>query len=180
MAVEIEKKYRLSGDQWERVEADLSEYGAGFVREDFEENILFSGGALIERRAVLRIRKTAGKTLLTYKEQLGDASAVKQHTEYETLVEDAGEIARIFRALGFKRSLVYEKRRRIWQFREVEVVLDELPFGLFMEIEGSLMAITEAELLLGAEGFENEPLTYPHLTMKYGIQRNGIVEARFL
>lgn len=179
MAVEIEKKYRLTPEQRERVAADLSEYGAGFIREDFEENILYRGGILNENGAVLRIRKTADRTMLTYKQQFGAPGSFKQHTEYESLVEDAGEIALIIEALGFERSLIYEKRRKIWKFREVEVVIDELPFGLFMEIEGTVIAIREAELLLGAEEFEDEPLTYPRLAVKHGTQCNGIIEARF-
>jgi hypothetical protein len=48
-----------------------------------------------------------------------------------------------------------------------------------MEIEGSITAIAEAEMFLGIEYYETEHATYPHLTMKYGVQNEDLVEARF-
>jgi hypothetical protein len=51
--------------------------------------------------------------------------------------------------------------------------------GWFMEIEGSITAIAEAEMFLGIEYYETEHATYPHLTMKYGVQNEDLVEARF-
>ena len=81
--------------------------------------------------------------------------------------------------LGLARVLIYEKKRRTYKFRSVEVVLDELPFGLFMEIEGSLTAIKEAEMLLGVEELEVEYETYPRLTARFGTKNGSVVEARF-
>ena len=59
----------------------------------------------------------------------------------------------ILDALGFTRLLVYEKRRHTWPLGPTEVVIDELPFGLFMEIEGEEDEITAAEQTLGIHGF---------------------------
>lgn len=179
MANEIEKKYRLSREQNEFVLESLKEIGAVFEGEDFEENILFSNSDLVEKRAVLRLRKIDEKTILTYKQRVQNDFAVKQNTEYETEVSDFGEISKIIESLGFRQSLVYEKRRRTWKFRQVEIVLDALPFGLFMEIEGSVTAIAEAEMFLEAEDFEVEHLTYPNLTLQFGKQNGDLVEARF-
>jgi len=179
MANEIEKKYRLSREQNEFVLEALKEIGAVFEGEDFEENILFSNSDLLEKRAVLRLRKIDEKTILTYKQRVQNDFAVKQNLEYETEVSDFGEIAKIIENLGFRQTLVYEKRRRTWKFRAVEIVLDVLPFGLFMEIEGSVMAIAEAEMFLEAEDFEVEHQTYPNLTLQFGKQNGDLVEARF-
>ena len=82
--------------------------------------------------------------------------------------------------MNYRAALVYEKRRRTWNFRTVEIVLDSLPFGEFMEIEGSLTAIAEAEMFLGAEDFEVVPETYPNLTLKFGTKNGDVVEARFV
>ena len=179
MAIEIEKKFTLSGDQRERITARLEELGARFIGEDFEENTLYGGGILDEKGAVLRVRKIGNKTILTYKERVENDSAVKQQTEFETIVESAEEIENIIRSLGFTRSLVYEKRRKTWRLRDVEIMLDELPFGLYMEIEGSITAIAEAEMLLDAENFEAEHETYPHLTGRFGVRKESVIEARF-
>ncbi len=180
MAIEIEKKYRLSSEQSKQIAANLQEFGADFQGEDFETNTLYRGGILDEKQAVLRIRKTGDKTILTYKQRIQNASVIKHQIEHETIVESAKEIEKIIENLGFVKVVVYEKRRKTWGFRNVEVVLDELPFGLFMEIEGSIQEITEAEMLLDAVDFEVEPETYPRLTMKQGIQNGQIIEAKFV
>lgn len=179
MAIEIEKKYRLTASERETVLKNLDEIGAQFGGEDFEENTLFYGGILAEKRAVLRLRKVGEKTILTYKERVRNDSDIKHHHEYETEIADFDESVKIFESLGFRRSLIYEKRRKRWHFRNVEVVLDELPFGSFMEIEGSVTAIAEAEIFLEAENFETEHETYPHLTLKFGAKNGNLIEARF-
>lgn len=179
MAIEIEKKYRLTEEQRERILADLQELKAKYTGEDFEENTLYGGGILDEQRAALRVRKIGNKTVLTYKRRIQNNSEIKHQIEHETEVENAEEIENIIQCLGFEKSLVYEKRRKIWKFRNVEIVLDELPFGLYMEIEGSAMEIREAEMILGAEEFNVENETYPHLTMKSGKKKEKIIEARF-
>ncbi len=179
MAIETEKKYRLTEDQFKRIEDDLKEIGAEFCGEDFEENSIYFGGGLSEKNAIVRIRKTRDKTVLTYKKRIQNEFAVKQQIEHETEVADAEALEKIVENLGLKKGLVYEKRRKTYKFRETEIVLDELPFGLFMEIEGAFTAIAEAEMFIGAEDFETEHETYPRLTARLGKQNGDAVEARF-
>jgi len=56
--------------------------------------------------------------------------------------------------------VVYEKYRTTYQWREVEIVLDELPFGNFCEIEGPLPAIHAALAALDLEGCPRIPTSY--------------------
>jgi adenylate cyclase class 2 len=179
MAIEIEKKFVLSNDQREQVLENLNKFGAKLVGENLEENTLYSGEILMEKRAVLRVRKIGEKTILTYKQRIENDSDFKQQIEYETVVEKAEEMEKIIESLGFEKALVYEKRRQIWHFRAVEVLLDELPFGQYMEIEGSVTAIAEAEMLLDVENLTIENETYPHLTRRFGVQKEKLIEARF-
>ncbi|MEO7673849.1 MAG: class IV adenylate cyclase [Pyrinomonadaceae bacterium] len=180
MAIEIEKKYRLDKKRLVEVTAKLREMGAEFRSEVFEENYLHRGGVIDERGAVLRLRKIGDKTLLTYKERMrNDDSDIKHRIEHETTVADVDEMENIIGRLGYKLSVIYEKHRKTWHFREVEVVLDELPFGLYMEIEGTVEAIGEAEKLLAVEDLEAEPRGYPRLTVKYGKLIGDVSEARF-
>ena len=51
-------------------------------------------------------------------------------------------MALIFARLGFGAVQSYEKYRQTFHWRDVEVVLDEMPFGNFVELEGA----TDAEL----------------------------------
>jgi len=179
MAIEIEKKYRLTEARKQFVLDSLAEIGAEYEGEDYEENTIYGGGILDEQIAVLRVRKTQDKTILTLKQSIQNEYAVKQRTEYETEVANARELEKIIENLGFEPCLVYEKRRKTWRFRLVEIVLDELPFGDFMEIEGSITAIAEAEMFLDIEDYETEHETYPHLTAKLGKRNGNVVEARF-
>lgn len=179
MAIEIEKKYRLSEQQRLFVLDSLEEIGAEFKREDFEENTIYGGGVLDEKRAVLRVRKTQDKTILTFKQRISNEFDIKQQIEHETEVSNTEEIIKIIENLGFGPRLVYEKRRKTWQFRQVEIVLDVLPFGLFLEIEGSITAIAEAEMFLNIEDFAAEHETYPGLTLEFGKRRGELIEARF-
>lgn len=180
MAIEIEKKYRLDKRRLVEITAKLGEMGATFASEVFEENYLHRGGVIDERGAVLRLRKIGDLTLLTYKERYrDDLDDVKHRIEHETTVADVDAMERIIEKLGYKLSVVYEKHRKTWHFKDVEVVLDELPFGLFMEIEGTIEEIAEAEKLLEIEDLEPEPRGYPRLTVKFGKLVGDVSEARF-
>lgn len=179
MSIEIEKKYRLTREQRERVVRRLAEVRATAEVKEFEENTLYAGGRLDLRTEALRLRRAGDRSLLTYKRRFDSTSAVKHHLEEETVLEDAEAMGRILTELGYKPALVYEKRRATWRVRETEVVLDELPFGLFLEIEGDEQAIKEVESLLGLADAEVELSTYPELTRRYGEQRGELIEARF-
>ena len=179
MAIETEKKYRLDKRRLVEVTQKLRDLGAVFSSESFEENYLHRGGVLDERASVLRLRKTADRTLLTYKEKLGTDADFKHKIEFETEVSDVVAMESIIEKLGYKLSVIYEKHRKTWHFDEVEVVLDELPFGLYMEIEGTMEEITAAEKLLEIEDLEPEPRGYPRLTVKYGKADGDVSESRF-
>ncbi|MBX3288618.1 MAG: class IV adenylate cyclase [Acidobacteria bacterium] len=179
MALEIEKKYRLDETDAERIAAALEQFGAEYVGLDNEVNIIYGGPALAQKGAVLRIRQTDEKALLTFKRRTGDAGDIKQQIEEETEISDADAVKAMLAELGFSPVLVYEKHRRTWKFRSVEVVLDELPFGLYMEIEGSITAIKEAEMLIDADLLETEHMTYPRLTAEHGVRAGDLIEARF-
>ena len=179
MSIEVEKKYRLTREQRERLIGRLRESGAKEEGEEFEENTLYAGGSLDLSRQVLRLRRVGSRAILTYKERYASRSAIKRQREDETAVEDAEALASILDALGFKPALVYEKRRATWRLANVEIVVDELPFGFFAEIEGEERSIREVEEQLGLAEAEAEMATYPALTRRFGMKRDGLIEARF-
>jgi adenylate cyclase, class 2 len=179
MSIETEKKYRLTKEQYEEVLQSLKELNGEFIREEFEVNLLYGGGILEDEKALLRVRKIGDKTILTYKKQIHNDLAIKQHIEHETEVANFEAIENIIKALGFQLGMVYEKRRQTWHLQNVEICLDELPFGLFMEIEGKISEIGLIEMLLELEDFEVENDTYPKLTFYRGTEKDGVIEARF-
>lgn len=180
MAIEIEKKYRLDKKRLVELTGKLGDLNATFTYETFEENYLHRGGVLDELGAVLRLRKTDQKTTLTYKEKTGIEGEFKHQIEFETIVSDVEATENIIQKLGYKLALVYEKHRKTWHLGNVEVVLDELPFGYYMEIEGAIDDILEAEKLLEIEDLTTEARGYPRLTAKFGkLLKNGVYESRF-
>ncbi|QQS41631.1 MAG: class IV adenylate cyclase [Acidobacteriota bacterium] len=179
MADEIEKKFRLTREQYERLARDLEELGAEFTGEEREENLIYSSGSLLRDSSVLRIRRTGNGATLTFKKWVPLEGDLKKHIEHETGIDDPDEAAAMLELLGLELAVVYEKKRRTWQVLDAEVVLDELPFGFYMEIEGDPPAIREVEMKLASDDLEHEPLTYPRLTEKFGVRRDSAIEARF-
>jgi adenylate cyclase class 2 len=179
MPVEIEKKYRLTKKAREAIVRRLEKLGSSPREVEFEENTLYRGGRLELGGCSLRLRRVNGRALLTFKLRFPSKSPIKHQREEETEVADADATAAILRSLDFRPALVYEKRRVRWQLGKAEIAVDELPFGLFMEIEGAENEIARVETLLEAEGLPAVMETYPALTAQLGRKRGGVIKARF-
>ena len=103
----------------------------------FEANLRFDDrdGSLTRAGRVLRLRQDE-IVRLTYKgpTQFGHEVNVRAEIEFEA---SSFENARAFlEALGYQVSVRYDKYRTTYDLGPVEVVLDELPYGDFAEIEG--------------------------------------------
>lgn len=179
MPIEIEKKYRLTKTQRQSIEKQLREMSITPSEVEFEENSIYRGGRLDLGGCALRLRRVNGRAILTFKQPFPSKSPIKHQQEEETPVEDADAMHAILSALGFRVGLVYEKRRVSWNIGKAKVVIDELPFGLFMEIEASEGQITQVEKRIGADKLPAVMETYPSLTAQLGKNRKGIIEARF-
>jgi adenylate cyclase class 2 len=179
MSIEIEKKYRLTKKQREEVLDRLPAIGAKRKGDDFEVNTLYTGEDFDVTRSVLRLRRIGNRGVLTYKESLPARLDLKLRRENETRIDNPEAMELILQALGLAPALVYEKRRETWRLAQTEIVLDELPFGLFMEIEGSEKNIRQVESKLSVKRLRTEPLSYPRLVLKHGTDHDGVIESRF-
>ncbi len=111
----------------------------------FESNDVFEQpeDALKRRGSILRLRVAGGRATLTYKGLVAESAGtnVKIREELETDVTSPETLAEIFGRLGLRRSFRYEKYRTVYRLRlgdvEVLAMRDELPFGEFLELEGS-------------------------------------------
>ena len=180
MPIEIEKKYRLSPAERRAIEKLLRELGYKPKPVEFEENTIYRGGNLAFCKRAMRIRRVNGEAILTFKERIPTKSAIKHQRENETRVSDPEATHEILLALGFAPALIHEKRRTRWDVGKAKLVIDELPFGLFMEIEASERDIKRVEKLIDGGRLPAVNETYPSLTANLGKKnRKGIIEARF-
>ncbi len=179
MPIEIEKKYRLTQKQRRAIEKRMRNLSLSPSELEFEENTIYRGGRLNLGGCALRLRRVNGRAILTFKRRLPSKSPIKHQQEEEVTLGNADSMDAILDSLGFQPALVYEKRRTRWKVGNAKVVIDELPFGLFMEIEASVKEIRRVEKMLEAEALPAVMETYPSLTAKLGKQRSGVIEARF-
>lgn len=111
----------------------------------------------------LRIRRTEGKSILTYKgPRLGERS--KTRHEQEVVVADGAAMEDILVRLGFMRVESVVKRREIFMLGSVEICIDNVEgLGDFVELEtgGEDMIRAESGLFalasdLGLDRFERK------------------------
>lgn len=117
----------------------------------YEHNIRYDNAwdGLLRKGRLLRLRQDK-IARLTYKgippEEI--QSEVKVREELEIEISDFATTADILTRIGFEEKQVYEKYRETFQLGQVEVVLDEMPFGDFVELEGEENYIRETADLL--------------------------------
>lgn len=133
---EIEVKFYLS--DLPRLEQRIQSAGGVQLQARVHEtNLRFDlrDGSLTTNHQVLRLRKDVN-SILTYKGPSSVGAAVNIRQEIETTVGDFEAAQRILEALGYQISVMYEKWRTTYRIEKLEIVLDEMPFGNFCEIEG--------------------------------------------
>jgi adenylate cyclase class 2 len=147
---ETEIKLRVSSPEAAR--AALGRLGVASVRaRHFEDNLLFDDaqGSLRARGCIVRLRRTEGHATLTYKGARRVVEGVRSREERETRVDDADVLQLVLETVGLKASFRYQKYRESYEWRGVEIVVDETPIGSFLEIEGELARIHAAAAALG-------------------------------
>ncbi len=138
----------------------LARIGAVRVKERvYERNVRYddAGETLTPAGIVVRLRQDT-HARLTVKAP-PDAGAdladnVRTRFEAEVTVDDFDTMDVILQRLGYHPHVVYEKYRTTYAYGEAEIVLDEMPFGNFIEVEGPPDAI---ERTLAALGLAHAP-----------------------
>jgi adenylate cyclase class 2 len=106
-------------------------------------------GSMRAKGQVLRLRYDTN-AILTYKGPSDIVDGVFSRTELETTLGDLETVQRILKALGYVQILTYEKYRAIYELNGCHIMLDELPYGDFVEIESTDAAtIRKMTLIIG-------------------------------
>ena len=179
MALEIEKKYRVSKERFGNIGIYLAENAQLLRAREFELNSLYSNPKLRAEDALIRLRVTDSYSTLTYKRSIKSESRFKEHLEYESRVGEPEEVSSMLEALDLALVLEYEKYRTTFLLNECEIVLDELPFGLYVEIEGAKAKISESEIQLSLREEEAEAKSYPRIVSENRADNDGVFRAKF-
>lgn len=179
-SVETEVKIRV--DDKERLEQSLQQLG--FCRKTprlFERNTLYDTPDRRVRRGrqILRLRQYGGRWVLTHKQAPPDDSPADRHKrriETETALEDGEAMARIFVALGFHPSFVYEKWRTEWRDGDGVCEVDETPIGLYAELEGPPDWIDATLARLGVSPDRVTTLSYGRLFEAWQRETGGTAQ----
>jgi adenylate cyclase class 2 len=135
-----------------RLEAAGAELESGRV---FERNVRYENEeqSFTPRGIVLRLREDS-RVRLTYKGPGTVDNGAFTRFEAEVTVDNFDTMDVILQQLGFRPHIIYEKYRTTYRLGEAEIVLDEMPYGHFIEIEGSPAAIDST---LAALGLQDRP-----------------------
>lgn len=135
----IETEIKLYVPHLEIVQIRLERLGARLtasrvhehnVRYENAEHTLVSGGIVVRMRQDSRAR-------LTYKDSGTAKDGIVSRFEAEVEVGDFDAMQTILDKLGYQPYMIYEKYRTTYELDDAEIVLDELPYGNFIEIEGT-------------------------------------------
>ena len=151
--LEVEVKFLLEGLDGFRQRL-LSAGAELFSPRVYERNVRFDtpDGALLQRQELLRLRQDT-RSRLTFKGPAAEdtTSEAKVREEIELEIGDFERLSTVLQRLGFMPVQVYEKYRETYRWRNVEIVLDEMPFGDFIELEGKENALKEVASALGLD-----------------------------
>ncbi len=156
--MEIEAKFHIPHLSQLR-ERLFSEGARRSTPRTLERNLRFdtADGRLAQSHIVLRLRQDSRATL-TYKEP---QERHEVRLEYEVEVDDFNRMREMLDALGYQIIFIYEKYRETFTIESSEVMLDELPFGKFAEIEGpDIKQITSLAKRLNLEWERRVALNY--------------------
>ncbi|NSW53185.1 MAG: class IV adenylate cyclase [Anaerolineae bacterium] len=136
------------------------------LRFDDAENLLQS------RLQVLRLRMDH-QARMTFKGPADYQDGVSRRTEIEFTVSDFTAARHLLEALGYSVCFTYEKYRTEYRLGGCVIMLDELPLGHFVEIEGNkLEEIKTAADLLHLNWHAQAQLSYTALFTLYN-QKTG-------
>lgn len=169
---EIEAKFAVR--DLAPIQARLLEMGAVCIAtRQMEFNLRYDApdGHLSATGQVLRLRRY-DDIRLTYKGPGLRSEGVLERTEIETTLGDFDSARQILESLGYTPIFLYEKYRAIWQLDKNHVMLDEMPFGKFVEIESpDSEGVRALARRLGLDPHTSIPASYQALFERARVTR---------
>jgi predicted adenylyl cyclase CyaB len=162
MHKEIEVKFKIN--KGEKITSKLLKLGGSIDNEYRQTTYGFFSKDSIKKGIFPRIRVEPGKHVLTVKVRPKKKTNYFERKEYSLEIDDETNGIKILKLLGFNRVREFTKKRQEWKFPNVEVYLDILYFGRFLEIEGTKKNIEKMIKRLGFE--KRERITKAYLAIE--------------
>lgn len=176
MPLECERKYICESliTDFSSLRVALQEHNAVCEGAHLESNSLWDSpqrhlrplGTLLRLRAQQWFDITGQcrqSHILTLKTAANEQQGCKIREESEVCVDDAPTMESILSGLGYEITARYEKVREVWQLHGAELALDILPFGNFIEVEGTVEDIEAAARLVGLDSAPQTTASYHRL-----------------
>jgi adenylate cyclase class 2 len=129
-----------------------------------ELNLRFDApdGRLRRAGHVLRLRRDAA-VQLTFKDKSRLHDGIRSRREIELGAADFDTARQFLEALGYVVIFTYEKFRTTYELESLQIMLDELPLGGFVELEGPPESLKAAAAKLGLRWQAAVPRSYHEL-----------------
>jgi adenylate cyclase class 2 len=181
--VEVEIKLRIASVP-EMTRKLLKLRAKEHEKRHFEENSLYDDGArALQRRGDLlrlRVRPDLKGGFLTFKGPPPKLlPGAKVRSEIEVHVDDPAGLDRIFRRLGLQPGYRYQKYRTVYKLGDLLLMLDELPFGNFLELEGPKRTIDAVAKKLGYKPEDHIVINYRSLHIQH-LRERGLPDQDLL
>jgi adenylate cyclase class 2 len=134
---EIEAKFHVQ--DLRKIELHLQELKAQLIQPRVHEvNLRFDrpDGELRNSFRVLRLRQDDIARFTFKGPSVEETGGILSRQEIEFEVGDFNSAKQFLEAIGFQVVVFYEKFRATYELNNTNIMLDELPYGSFIEIEG--------------------------------------------
>ena len=157
---EIEVKFHVA--RLKDLEERIRQRGATLEHPRVHEtNLRFDtlDGDLERGQRALRLRHDT-VVRLTYKGPGDLEDGIRRRPEVEVQVDDFDRARAFLEGLGYVVVFRYEKYRTTYERGSVTILLDELPYGDFVELEGNAELLRPLAAMLGLKWEAALPLSY--------------------
>lgn len=157
-----EKQVKYKINNFDYISKRLIEIEAIFIGGFMEKTIRYDNDDLKCSNNGIFIRTKSGmKNVLTLKEIPTDSSNTSfERITTEVEVDNINKIGYILEKIGLTKKFIMEKYRLFFKYDNVDILIDELPFGIYLEIKGEDNEINRVTKMLNIDEADLIKMTY--------------------
>ena len=148
----IEKEVKFKVTDVNRLIKKLKDSNAKFIGMAEEKTSRYDDkdDSYRKRKLFFRLRSGLDNVITLKEDVINDKETTKiaKKVETETTIGDLDKLTYILKKLGLEEKKTMVKYRMKWTLNNTEVTVDELPFGIYAEIEGECEDILETAKIL--------------------------------